>query len=302
MTNLFHTPVLLSETLGFLDPKKGEIFVDCTLGGSGHAKAILEKISPDGKLIGIDQDPKALEESRNQLKDFKDKATFVQDNFFNLKNILQTLASPAVDGILLDLGVSSYQLDTPERGFSFTEKAEEMPLDMRMNPQQQIKAYDIVNFYPEKRLREIFFKLGEEPFGGKIAGRIVEARSEKPLGTVGDLLEVIKKALPPNYRFSQKPGQWASKIFRALRMEVNQELNVLEGVLPQALDSLKPGGRLGIISFHSLEDRIVKHQFQQWENNGLVEILTKKPITASSEELALNTRANSAKLRAVKKL
>lgn len=301
MTLKFHVPVLLSETIEFLGPKRGEIFVDGTLGGGGHAKAILEEISPTGKLIGIDQDPEALEESKNQLNDFRDQVIFVEDNFINLKNILQELGISVVDGILLDLGVSSYQLETPARGFSFGEKGEEMPLDMRMNPQQQIKAYDIVNFYPEKRLRDIFFKLGEEPFGGKVAREIVKAREKKPLATTGELLEAIKKALPPSYRFSQKSGQWASKVFRAIRMEVNQELPVLEEVLPQALDCLKSGGRLVVISFHSLEDRIVKHQFQRWVAEGLVEILTKKPVTASPEEITVNPRANSAKLRAVRK-
>ncbi|MFZ5365975.1 MAG: 16S rRNA (cytosine(1402)-N(4))-methyltransferase RsmH [Patescibacteria group bacterium] len=296
----FHIPVLPKETLKFLDPKPGEIFVDATLGGGGHAEKILEKIGKNGKLIGIDCDPEAIAESQKNLSRFKDQVIFINDNFINLKNILGNLGVMGVDGILFDLGVSSYQLETPERGFSFGEKGMDAPLDMRMNPAQQFSAYDIVNFYPEKKLREIFFKLGEEPFGGKIAREIIKVRDRKKIETCGELLDLIRRATPPDYRFSRK-GHWASKIFRALRMEVNQELPALEEALPQALGALKPGGRLVVISFHSLEDRIVKHQFLEWQKSGLVEILTKKPVMATPEEIAQNPRADSAKLRAVKK-
>ncbi len=300
MNTLFHIPVLPKETIEFLNPSPGEIFVDCTLGGGGHAEKILERIGPSGKLVGIDCDPEAIKESKNKLAKFKDQMILVNDNFVNLKNILQNLGISGIDGILFDLGVSWHQLDAPERGFSLREKGQDAPLDMRMNPAQQFKAYDVVNFYPEKKLRELFFKLGEEPFGGKIAREIIKQRDKKKIKTCGELLDLIRRATPPDYRFSRK-GHWASKIFRALRMEVNQELPTLEETLPQALESLKPGGRLVVISFHSLEDRIVKHQFLEWQKSGLVEILTKKLVMATPEEISQNPRADSAKLRAAKK-
>ena len=301
MEKIFHIPVLPKETIEFLNPSPGEIFVDCTLGGGGHAEKILEKIEKKGKLIGIDCDPEAIEESKKRLEKFKDKVIFINDNVINLKNILQNLNISEVCGILFDLGVSWHQLETPERGFSLKEKGMDASLDMRMNPLQQFSAYDVINFYPEKRLREIFFKLGEEPFGGKIAREIVKERDRKKIKTCGELLDLIRRATPPDYRFSRK-GHWASKIFRALRMEVNQELPILEEALPQAFESLKSGGRLVVISFHSLEDRIVKHKFLEWKKAGLVEILTKKPVMATPEEISQNPKADSAKLRAVKKI
>lgn len=298
---VFHIPVLPSETIKFLNPSLGEIFIDCTLGGGGHTEKILEKIGPSGKVIGIDCDFEAIEESKRGLSKFSDRVIFVNDNFVNLKNILVGLGISQANGVLLDLGVSSHQLETPERGFSFMEKGFDTPLDMRMNPVQQFSAFDIVNFYPEKKLREIFFKLGEESFGGKIAREVVKEREGKKIETRDQLLGVIRRATPPDYRFSRQ-GHWASKIFRALRMEVNQELPVLEEVLPQALESLKSGGKLVIISFHSLEDRIVKHQFLEWQKAGLAEILTKKPVVATPTEIAQNPRADSAKLRAIKRV
>jgi len=297
---VFHILVLPKETIEFLSPAPGEIFVDCTLGGGGHAEKILKRIGPSGKLVGIDCDPEAIRESQKNLARFKDQVIFVNDNFINLKNILQNLNISGIDGILFDLGVSWHQLETPERGFSLKEKGMDASLDMRMNPAQQFKAYDIVNFYPEKKLRELFFKLGEEPFGGKIAREIIRARDRKKIKTCGELLDLIRRATPPDYRFSRK-GHWATKTFRALRMEVNQELPTLEETLPQALEVLKPGGRLVVISFHSLEDRIVKHQFLEWQKSDLVEILTKKPVMATPEEILENPRADSAKLRAIKK-
>lgn len=302
MSLIFHIPVLLSETLEFLKPQKGQVFVDCTLGGGGHSEDLLKSICPEGKLIGIDQDPEAIEESQKRLKSFTDQIIFVQDNFVNLRNILGKLGIWGVDGILFDLGVSTHQLETPSRGFSFGLRGKDAPLDMRMSSTQPLRAYDIVNFYSENGLREIFFKLGEEPFGGRIAREIIKAREKKLLEKTGELLEVIKRALSPKYRFSREHGHWASKIFRALRMEVNQELPALEQVLPQALNVLKSGGRLVVISFHSLEDRIVKHQFLEWQQSGLVEILTKKPITPTAEEITQNPRSESAKLRAVRKV
>ncbi len=301
MDSCFHIPVLAKETIEFLNPLPGEIFVDCTLGGGGHAEKILEKLKGKGRLIGIDCDLEAIEEGKKKLKKFGDQVVFINDNFINLKNILWALKIPQVDGILFDLGVSSHQLEVPYRGFSFGEKGKEVSLDMRMNLDQNFSAYDIINFYPEKKLRELFFKLGEEPFGGKIAREIVRERERKKIKTCGELLDLIRRVTPPDYRFSRK-GHWASKIFRAIRMEVNQELPNLEEALPQVLEVLKSGGRLVVISFHSLEDRIVKHQFRKWEAAGLVEILTKKPVTADAKEILENPRADSARLRAIRKV
>lgn len=300
----FHIPVLLDEVVYYLNPKEGDLEVDGTLGGGGHAQAILGKIGSSGKLLGIDCDSEAIEQAKQVLAEFADQVIFVHDNFINLSQILNNQGIEKVDGILLDLGASSFQLDTPERGFSFSEKETHLnsPLDMRMNPNQPVRAYEIINFYPEKRLRKILFELGEEPYAAKIAQEIVRRRENKKLETTGDLLAAIKAALPPKYRFSRVKGHWASKVFRAIRMEVNQELVALKEVLPQIIESLKKEGRLVVISFHSLEDRIVKQQFLDWERQSLVRILTPKPVIATEEEIAQNPRADSAKLRAVVKL
>ena len=299
----FHTPVLLNEVIQYLHPQKGEIFVDCTLGGSGHAREFLKRIGPQGKLIGIDQDPEAIEFAKKALSKFSQQVIFVEDNFINLRDILDKLKIKAVDGFFLDLGVSSFQLETTRRGFSFSENEAnlEAPLDMRMNPNQPVRAYEIINFYPEKRLKKILFELGEEPQAKRIAYQIVKEREKKKLETCGDLLRVVRMVLPPQYRFSRTKGRWASKVFRAIRMEVNQELVALEEVLPQIIEVLKKKGRLVVISFHSLEDRLVKNQFLAWEKAGLIEVLTKKPVMATPEEIKKNPKADSAKLRALVK-
>jgi 16S rRNA (cytosine1402-N4)-methyltransferase len=300
----FHVPVLLNEVIQYLNPGKGETIVDGTLGGGGHALKILKKISPQGRLIGIDQDPEAIEFAKRTLAKFSQQVIFIEENFINLRDILTKLRIEAVDGLLLDLGVSTFQLETTRRGFSFSEKENNLqaPLDMRMNPCQPVRAYEIVNFYSEKRLRKILFELGEEPEAKRIARRIVEEREKKKLETCGDLLRVVRMALPPQYRFSRDKGHWASRVFRAIRMEVNQELVALEETLPQAFEVLKKGGRLVIIAFHSLEDRLVKNQFLTWEKAGLVEVLTPKPVMATPEEIENNPKADSAKLRALVKL
>lgn len=300
----FHVPVLLEETINFLKPKIGGIYIDGTLGGGGHAKEILKKIGLQGKLIGIDQDPEAIDYAKNYLQEFINQVQLIKDNFINLEDILKKLKIDKVDGILFDLGVSSYQLETLQRGFSFSEEKTNLsaPLDMRMNPSQPVRAYEIINFYPEKRLRKIFFELGEEPYARQIAQEIIKRRKIKKPATCGDLLEAIRAALPAQYRFSRIKGHWARKVFRAIRMEVNQELVALEKVLPQALECLRQKGRLVVISFHSLEDRMVKQQFLIWKKEDLVKILTKRPVMATEDEIEKNPRADSAKLRAVVKL
>jgi 16S rRNA (cytosine1402-N4)-methyltransferase len=300
----FHVPVLFNEVIQYLAPREREIIVDGTLGGGGHALEILKKIGPQGRLIGIDQDPEAIEFAKKTLSEFNQQVIFIEDNFINLRDILAKLKIGAIDGLLLDLGVSTFQLETTRRGFSFSEKENNLqaPLDMRMNPHQPVRAYEIVNFYSEKRLRKILFELGEEPQAKRIAHRIVEERKKKKLETCGDLLRVVRMALPPQYRFSRDKGRWASKVFRAIRMEVNQELVALEETLPQTFEVLNKGGRLVVISFHSLEDRLVKNQFLNWEKAGLVEILTQKPVMATQEEIEKNPKADSAKLRVLIKL
>lgn len=302
--NIFHVPVLLDEVIQYLHPQEGGIFIDCTLGGGGHAFEIFKRIGPQGKLIGIDQDPEAISFAKKVLTEFGEQVVFIQDNFINLKEILRAQKIEAVDGVLLDLGVSTFQLETTRRGFSFSEKESNLnsPLGMRMNPNQPVRAYEIINYYPEKRLAKILFELGEEPNARKIACQIVKEREKKKLETCGDLLRVIRAALPPKYRFSRAKGRWASKVFRAIRMEVNQELVALVRVMPQIMESLRRRGRLVIISFHSLEDRLVKQQFLDWGKQGLVEILTKKPVVATEEEIKKNPKADSAKLRAMVKL
>ena len=300
-----HIPVLQKEVINYLCPKKEGIYIDATLGGGGHSALIASYLGKRGKIFGIDQDAQALKKAKVKLAKYGDKISYSQGNFRNLDKIILKFNIEKVDGILLDLGVSTEQLENPERGFSFSENLN-AHLDMRMDLSQKLTAYDVVNEYPEEKIREILYKLGEESYAKKIARRIVSKRKIKPIKTTGDLIELIRESTPPKYRFSRK-GHWASKVFRAIRMEVNQELPALEQALPKAVAGLKSGGRLVIISFHSLEDRIVKRTFKEMSQPGenkkpLVRLLTKKPIMASPAEIEKNPKADSAKLRAVEKL
>lgn len=305
-----HTPVMPKEVLELLDPKPNGIYVDGTIGGGGHAKLILDKIDNKGRLIGIDQDNEALKAAKENLAFAENQVTFVKGNFRDLGKILDDLKIEKVDGILFDLGVSSYQLMNPKRGFSFSESNENLNarLDMRMDPQSSFSAFDVINNYPEQKLREIFFSYGEEPFGAKIAREIVKERSIKSIETTNDLLSAIKSATPPKYRFSRVKGRYASKVFRAIRMEVNQELQALEEVIPQAINKLNKDGRLVIITFHSLEDRIVKHSFKDaaepknLQEQPMVKLLTKKPLLPAEEEISKNPKSQSAKIRAVERI
>ena len=291
--------------INYLCPKEEGIYIDATLGGGGHSALIASYLGKRGKIFGIDQDAQALKKAKVKLAKYGDKISYSHGNFRNLDKIILKFNIEKVDGILFDLGVSTEQLENPERGFSFSENLN-APLDMRMDLSQKLTAYDVVNEYPEEKIREILYKLGEESYAKKIARRIVSKRKIKPIKTTGDLIELIRESTPPKYRFSRK-GHWASKVFRAIRMEVNQELPALEQALPKAVAGLKSGGRLVIISFHSLEDRIVKRTFKEMSQPGenkkpLVRLLTKKPIMASPAEIEKNPKADSAKLRAVEKL
>jgi len=292
-----HVPVLLKEVIKFLNPKAGENFIDCTVGAGGHSIEILKK-NVFGKVLAIDLDKKSIKflESKN-----KDRLFLVNDNFKNLKKIVEKYNFYPVNGILLDLGLSSLQLEESGRGFSFQK---DEPLDMRFNKDQKITAKEIVNTFNLQKLEEIFKDYGEERFSKRIARRIVEQREVKPIKSSLELKKIIKQAIPLEkikYRRG-KINKVLARIFQALRIEVNQELKNLKQGLTQSIDILSPKGRLVVISFHSLEDRIVKHFFREQKDQKKIKILTKKPIIPQVKEIQKNFRARSAKLRAVIKL
>ncbi|ABX42840.1 16S rRNA (cytosine(1402)-N(4))-methyltransferase RsmH [Lachnoclostridium phytofermentans] len=306
-----HISVLLQETIDSLNIKPDGIYVDGTLGGGGHAYEVLKRLSPKGRYIGIDQDEDAIAAAGKRLSEFSDQVTIVRSNYCNMKQVLKDLGIDKVDGILLDLGVSSYQLDTPERGFSYRENA---PLDMRMDNRNSLTARDIVNEYSEQEIYRIIRDYGEDKFAKNIAKHIVRMRSEKPLETTDELTEAIKAAIPMKIRMNT--GHPAKKTFQAIRIELNHELEVLTNTLEDMIDLLKEDGRLSIITFHSLEDRIVKAAFRKNENpcvcppNFPVCVcnrkpkgihITKKPILPSEQELEYNKRSKSAKLRVFEK-
>jgi len=291
-----HTPVLTQEVIKFLAPHKNENFIDATVGLGGHAKLILERNAPKGRLLAIDQDEIALNQTQKNLKKFSPRVDFTLKNFSELGLIIRCWEVKEIRGILFDLGASTYQLLAPERGFSFNSDS---TLDMRMSPAtQRVSAREIVNCYTEEKIRDILRRFGEEPFARKIAREIVKSRKIRPISKTGELVEIIKRATPPKYRLRRR-HHFATSTFRALRMAVNNELEVLESGLKQAVQVLSCGGRLVVISFHSLEDKIVKNFFL---NNPNLTILTPKPVTATAEEIEANPKARSAKLRAAIKI
>lgn len=305
--NFQHVSVLLEETVEELNIKPDGIYVDGTLGGGGHAFHICQKLSDQGRYIGIDQDADAIAASSERLKEFGSRVTIVRDNYRNMPKVLNELGIEQVDGILLDLGVSSFQLDEKERGFTYRE---DVPLDMRMDRRQSLTAREIVNEYSEMELFHVIRDYGEEKFAKNIAKHIVNKRKEHPIETTGELIEIIKAAIPMKVR--AVGGHPAKKTFQAIRIECNKELEVLKESLDAMIDLLKPGGRLCIITFHSLEDRIVKRAFKKNENPctcppsfpvcvcGNVskgKQLTRKPIIPGEKELNENKRAKSSKLR-----
>ena len=312
MLEFAHIPVLYREIMEIMAPKAGETFVDCTLGGGGHSKGFLERTSPNGRLIGIDQDLEALEAAKENLAQFGERVSYIHSNYENLSEILVKEAPEGVDGILFDIGGSSHQLDDAERGFSYMHDA---PLDMRMDQTKDFSAYEVANRYSEDELYRIIRDYGEENWAKRIAQFIVEKRKIKAIETTGELVDIIKAAIPKKARMDGSHP--AKRTFQAIRIEVNGELEVLEKTIEQAVKNLKKGGRLGIISFHSLEDRIVKEKFKYLAAKCIcppempicccnkvaeVKILTKKPITAQNDELMSNSRAKSAKFRAVEKI
>ena len=303
-----HKSVLLEEVIEYLNIKPDGIYVDGTLGGAGHSLRIAEKLAEGGRLVGIDQDADALLAAGERLKAVQDKVALVHDNYCNMKKALWKLGIPKVDGIILDLGVSSYQLDTPERGFTYRDA--EAPLDMRMDKRESLTAEDIVNEYSERELFRVIRDYGEDRFAKNIAKHIATARKSRRIQTAGELTEIIRGAIPKKIQMTG--GHPAKRTFQALRIELNHELEVLENSLDEMIDLLNPEGRLCIITFHSLEDRIVKVNFKKNENPctcpkdfpvcvcGKVskgKCVTRKPILPGLEELEENTRAKSAKLR-----
>lgn len=306
-----HVSVLLNECLENLNIKEDGIYVDCTLGGAGHSSEILKRLNKKGRLIGIDQDMDAINAAKSRLKDYEN-VTYVHNNFYNIDSILNELQIEKVDGILMDLGVSSYQLDQGDRGFSYMHDA---PLDMRMNRESSKSAYEVVNNYEEAKIYEIIRNYGEEKFSKRIAAFIVEKREDKPIETTFELVEVIKAAIPA--RFRRDGPHPAKRTFQAIRIEVNNELGILEKTIEDAIRRLKKHGRMDIITFHSLEDRIVKTKFKKLQDpcecpkefpicvcgkKPEIKIITKKPIEASDDELEINPRSRSAKLRVAEKL
>ena len=301
-----HVSVLLDEVIEGLKIKPDGVYVDGTLGGAGHSFHICEKLGPQGRLIGIDQDEDAIAAATERLKPYQDRVTIVRDNYVNMPAVLKKLGIEKVDGILLDIGVSSYQLDTAERGFTYKENA---PLDMRMDNRQSMTAEDIVNDYSEMELYRVIRDYGEDQFAKNIAKHIVAARAGKRITTTGELAEIIKASIPAKFRQNGHP---AKKTFQAIRIELNHELEVLEDSIDQMVDLLAEDGRLCIITFHSLEDRIVKNKFRDNVNTCTCPpdfpvcvcgnkpkgtVITRKPILPGEEELSRNPRSKSSKLR-----
>ncbi|HCY7588400.1 TPA: 16S rRNA (cytosine(1402)-N(4))-methyltransferase RsmH [Staphylococcus aureus] len=302
-----HISVMLNETIDYLNVKENGVYIDCTLGGAGHALYLLNQLNDDGRLIAIDQDQTAIDNAKEVLKDHLHKVTFVHNNFRELTQILKDLNIEKVDGIYYDLGVSSPQLDIPERGFSYHHDA---TLDMRMDRTQELTAYEIVNNWSYEALVKIFYRYGEEKFSKQIARRIEAHREQQPITTTLELVDIIKEGIPAKAR--RKGGHPAKRVFQALRIAVNDELSAFEDSIEQAIELVKVDGRISVITFHSLEDRLCKQVFQEYEKGpevprGLPVIpeaytpklkrVNRKPITATEEDLDDNNRARSAKLR-----
>lgn len=307
-----HTTVLLKETVDGLNIKPDGFYVDCTLGGAGHSEYLLSQLSSKGRLFAFDQDETAISHAKEKLKQYANQVVFIKSNFRYIKEELNHIGIEKVDGILYDLGVSSPQLDTPERGFSYHNDA---PLDMRMDLQGDISAYEVVNNWPYEDLVRIFFKYGEEKFSKQIARKIEAAREKGPIKTTGELVELIKEGIPAPAR--RKGGHPAKRVFQAIRIAVNDELGVFEDSLKSAIDLLNPEGRISVITFHSLEDRICKSIFKE-ESTGpelppglpivpkeyqpKLKLITRKPIIPNEVELLENNRARSAKLRIAERI
>lgn len=306
-----HVSVLLNECIDNLNIKPDGVYVDCTMGGAGHSKEIVKKLSKDGLFIGFDQDKNAIATAKERLAEYSDRVKFVHSNFENIKEELEKIGVYKIDGVLADLGVSSHQLDEADRGFSYMQDA---PLDMRMDIRKDFSAYNVVNEYTEDELAEIIKKYGEDNWAKRIAKFIVEAREENPIKTTGELVDIIKKAIPKKARIDGPHP--AKRTFQAIRIEVNNELGVITKMIKDSCSIMNTGGRICIITFHSLEDRIVKNEFKylsldcicppeipfcQCDKVSEVKVITRKPILPSKEEIEENPRSRSAKLRVAEK-
>ncbi|MBU5306756.1 16S rRNA (cytosine(1402)-N(4))-methyltransferase RsmH [Clostridioides mangenotii] len=307
-----HVSVLLNECIDGLNIKPDGVYVDCTMGGAGHSKEIVKKLSSEGLFIGIDQDINAINTAKERLNEYSDRVKFIHSNFENIKSELEKLGITKIDGVLADLGVSSHQLDEADRGFSYMQDA---PLDMRMDVRSEFSAYDVVNSYSEDELNRIIKEYGEENWSRRIAKFIVEAREESPIKNTGELVEIIKKAIPKKARIDGPHP--AKRTFQAIRIEVNNELGVITSLIRDVASIMNIGGRICIITFHSLEDRIVKNEFKylatdcicppelpicQCDKEKEVKVITRKPTLPSKEEIEVNPRSRSAKLRVAEKI
>ncbi len=306
-----HIPILRDEIISFLNINPRGTYVDCTVGGAGHSEKICEKLNGFGTIICFDKDEEALEVSKKRLEKFACKKIFVHSDFHHYKNQLSLLNVEKVDGVLIDLGVSSYQLDNPERGFSYNKNAK---LDMRMDRTSKISAFDVVNFYPKEKLIKILFDYGEENFAKKIVSAIIDYRNTKKIETTGELVDIINSCVPIKNKIDKAS---VKRVFQAIRIEVNGELENLDRAISDIIDSLNKNGHLCVLTFHSLEDRIVKNVFKTESTDCIcdkrlpicvcghrakIALPSKKPIVASEEEIKLNSRSKSAKLRVCEKL
>lgn len=296
MQEIFHHPVLIEEAIFYLNCEPGKVYVDGTIGGGGHASAILERTAPNGFLLGIDWDMEAIKQSERKLRSYQGRYRLLHENFAHLTHVLEASPWKKVDGILLDLGVSFHHLNEPQRGFSFLKEG---PLDMRMNRESRLTAAEIVNRFLQRELIEIIHKYGEERWATRIVKHIVKERKKRFIETTLQLSKIVAEAIPK--RYWPRRIHPATRTFQALRIAVNREIENLESFLKHAIDLLKPKGRLVIISFHSLEDRLVKRYFRNWAKERLIKLLTKRPIVPTVQEIKKNPHARSAKLRAVEK-
>jgi 16S rRNA (cytosine1402-N4)-methyltransferase len=287
------------EVLKFLDPKPNKVIIDCTVGCGGHAQDLLESLQPSGRLIGVDQDEESLSVAKEKLKKFNGMHTLIYGNFKNLVQILNDLKIAKVDGLLFDLGLSSFQLENLKRGFSFKQDG---PLDMRMDRRNRISAYDLVNNLHQEEIDQILKDYGQERWHSRIVSAIVNERKRAPISTTTQLTDIVTRAIPRRFLMRYRKIHPATRTFQALRIAVNRELEALEGALEEVIPYVAQSGRICVISFHSLEDRIVKTKFRKFSKSGMLKIITKKPLTPSEEEVSINPRSRSAKLRVAERI
>ncbi|MDD5432183.1 MAG: 16S rRNA (cytosine(1402)-N(4))-methyltransferase RsmH [Candidatus Omnitrophica bacterium] len=299
MDQKFHIPVMLNEVLNYLNLSPGKVVVDATIGTGGHSKAILEKILPGGRLIGIDRDEESLAISKERLKDYADACTFLHGNFADLDTLLEGVNIKQVDAILFDLGISSYQLDSPERGFSFQKEG---PLDMRLDRSSYISAYDLVNNLNEDEISDMLWTFGQERWHNRIAHLLVEERQKHPIATTQELASLVVKAIPYRYKHKHYRIHPATRTFQAVRIAVNRELEILEASVNKGVAILGKQGRICVISFHSLEDRAIKHAFRKIAGEGTINIITPKPLTPLVSEIMENPKSRSSKLRVAERI